>query len=300
MDQIRIIEVSPRDGLQNEKVPVPTSAKANLIVSLREAGLEEIEVSSFVSPKWVPQLGDVSELWPLLPQGGLYSALVPNARGYENAKALGVSRISVFTAASSAFTLKNINMTVAESLDGFRPILKEHEGFKRAYVSTIFECPYAGRIEPAAVAKLAEELIEMGADEISLGDTIGVGTPSEVTQLHKSIRHLDPQRIVWHFHDTRGTGIANVAKALELGYRSFDASAGGLGGCPYAKGAGGNLATEDLVYFAHREGLTTGVDLLKLSQATLPIFEILDRPPTAKVQLAALAEWRSSQESVQQ
>ncbi len=296
MDSIRIIEVSPRDGLQNEKVPVPTADKAELISGLLASGLNEIEVSSFVSPKWVPQLGDVAELWPLLPEGGLYSALVPNARGYENAKALGVQRIAVFTAASDAFTQKNVNMTVAESLEGFRPILEEHRGFKRAYVSTIFECPYAGRIEPAAVAELTESLLEMGADEISLGDTIGVGTPKEVIALHEAIKHRDRAKIVWHFHDTRGTAMANVSKALELGYRSFDSSAGGLGGCPYAKGAGGNLATEDLVYFAHREGLSTGVDLLKLSQATLPIFEILNRPPTAKAQLAVLAEWRSSQE----
>jgi hydroxymethylglutaryl-CoA lyase len=251
--------------------------------------MQEIEVSSFVSPKWVPQLGDVSELWPLLPSGGLYSALVPNARGYENAKELGVSRISVFTAASDAFTQKNINMTIAESLVGFRSILTEHQGFKRAYISTIFECPYAGRIQPEKVVVLAEELLEMGADEISLGDTIGVGTPREVSALHEVIKHIDREKIVWHFHDTRGTAIANVARALELGYRSFDASAGGLGGCPYAKGAGGNLATEDLVYFAEREGLATGVGLMELSQATLPIFEILGRPLAAKAQLAALA-----------
>lgn len=296
MDSIRIIEVSPRDGLQNEKTPVPTAEKAELISWLLASGLKEIEVSSFVSPRWVPQLGDVADLWPILQEGGLYSALVPNARGYENAKALSVHRIAVFTAASDAFTQKNINMTVAESLEGFRPILEDHKGFKRAYVSTIFECPYAGRIEPARVADLTEELLEMGADEISLGDTIGVGTPKEVKAIHDAIKHLEQSKIVWHFHDTRGTAIANVAKALELGYRSFDSSAGGLGGCPYAKGAGGNLATEDLVYFAHREGLPTGVDLLQLSQATLPIFEILGRQPTAKAQLAALAEWRSSQE----
>ncbi|MEI7577563.1 MAG: hydroxymethylglutaryl-CoA lyase [Armatimonadota bacterium] len=290
MDSIRIVEVSPRDGLQNEKTPIPTPNKAELISALRASGLNEIEVSSFVSPKWVPQLGDVADLWTQLPKGGLYSALVPNAKGYENAKALGVQRIAVFTAASDAFTQKNINMTVADSLEGFRPILQEHTGFKRAYVSTIFECPYAGRIEPSKVAELTETLLEMGADEISLGDTIGVGTPKEVVALHEAIKHLDQNKIVWHFHDTRGTAIANVAKSLELGYRGFDSSAGGLGGCPYAKGAGGNLATEDLVYFAHREGLSTGVDLPKLSQATLPIFEILNRPPTAKAQLAALAE----------
>lgn len=290
MDAIRIVEVSPRDGLQNEKVPVPTAAKADLIVRLREAGLLEIEVSSFVSPKWVPQLGDVSDLWPTLPPGGLYSALVPNERGFENAKALGVERIAVFTATSDAFSQKNINMTVAESLEAFRPILAAHKGFKRAYVSTIFECPYSGRIEPDRVAEVVGELFEMGADEVSLGDTIGVGSPKEVQAVHESVSHFDQSKLVWHFHDTRGTAIANVSRALELGYRNFDSSAGGLGGCPYAKGAGGNLATEDLVYFAHREGLVTGVDLQLLSRATLPIFEILGRQPSAKVQLATLAE----------
>lgn len=296
MDSIRIVEVSPRDGLQNEKTPVPTTEKAELISWLLASGLKEIEVSSFVSPKWVLQLGDVAELWPLLQAGGLYSALVPNARGYENAKALGVERIAVFTAASDAFTQKNINMTIAESLHGFRPILEDHKGFKRAYVSTIFECPYAGRIEPKQVVEVTEQLLAMGADEVSLGDTIGVGTPKEVSALHEAIKHLDQSKIVWHFHDTRGTAIANVARAIELGYRSFDSSAGGLGGCPYAKGAGGNLATEDLVYFAHREGLSTGVHLGRLSQATLPIFEILGRQPSAKVQVAALASMPNNQE----
>ncbi|OWU65325.1 MAG: hydroxymethylglutaryl-CoA lyase [Armatimonadetes bacterium Cent15-Ar3] len=290
MDQIRIVEVSPRDGLQNEKTPIPTETKLSLIQSLLAAGLTEIEVSSFVSPKWVPQLGDVAELWPLLPPGGLFSALVPNARGFENAQSLGVDRIAVFTAASDAFTQMNINMTVVESLAGFRDIFAQHKGFKRAYVSTVFECPYAGRVEPQMVVNVVEPLLAMGADEISLGDTIGVGTPREVQALHVALQHLPQDKIVWHFHDTRGTAIANVSKAIELGYRSFDSSAGGLGGCPYAKGAGGNLATEDLVYFAHRQGLSTGVDLAVLSQATLLIFELLGRAPSAKAQLAVLAE----------
>ena len=185
---------------------------------------------------------------------------------------------------------KNINMTVADSLAGFRDIFAQHKGFKRAYVSTVFECPYAGRVEPQMVVDVVEPLLAMGADEISLGDTIGVGTPREVQALHVALQHLPQDKIVWHFHDTRGTAIANVSKAIELGYRSFDSSAGGLGGCPYAKGAGGNLATEDLVYFAHRQGLSTGVDLAVLSQATLPIFELLGRAPSAKAQLAVLAE----------
>lgn len=289
MSDIRIIEVSPRDGLQNEKVPVPTEAKAALIAALYGVGLSEIEASSFVSPKWVPQLGDVETLIPLLPTGPLYSYLVPNAKGLERAQALKVERIALFTAASDAFTQKNINMTVSESLEGFRAIRQQFKGFVRGYVSTIFECPYAGRIEPGRVAEVANQLLEMGVDEISLGDTIGVGTPNEVSAVAKAIEGVDKNKVVWHFHDTRGTAIANVAKAIELGYTAFDSSAGGLGGCPYAKGAGGNLATEDLVYFVHRQGLTTGVDLKLLAQATLPIFEILGKPPTAKAQLAALA-----------
>ncbi|HLO97161.1 MAG TPA: hydroxymethylglutaryl-CoA lyase [Fimbriimonas sp.] len=289
MSDIRIIEVSPRDGLQNEAVAVPTESKVELIASLARAGLHEIEASSFVSPKWVPQLGDVEALVPLLPEGPTYSYLVPNARGLERAVALGVERIALFTAASDAFTQKNINMTVAESLEGFRKIRAEFGGFVRGYVSTIFECPYAGRIAPSAVASVTEALFEMGVDEVSLGDTIGVGTPREVSALAEALSGFDQNKLVWHFHDTRGTAIANVARALELGFRSFDSSAGGLGGCPYAKGAGGNLATEDLVYFCEREGLTTGVDLPLLAQATLPVFEILGRSPTAKAQLAALS-----------
>lgn len=289
MSDIRIIEVSPRDGLQNEAVAVRTPEKAALISRLALAGLKEIEASSFVSPKWVPQLGDVEELVGQLRSGPLYSYLVPNARGLERAVALGVERIALFTAASDAFTQKNINMTVAESLEGFRKIRAEFGGFVRGYVSTIFECPYAGRIDPAKVAEVTHALFEMGVDEVSLGDTIGVGTPHEVSAVAKALEGIDKSKLVWHFHDTRGTAIANVAKALELGFRAFDSSAGGLGGCPYAKGAGGNLATEDLVYFCEREGLATGVDLQLLAQATLPIFEILGRPTAAKAQLAALS-----------
>ncbi|MEI8282632.1 MAG: hydroxymethylglutaryl-CoA lyase, partial [Armatimonadota bacterium] len=243
MTEIRIIEVSPRDGLQNEAVPVPTAQKLELIRGLVAAGITEIEVSSFVSPKWVPQLGDIEDLWPMLPEGGLYSALVPNMKGLERAQGLGVERIAVFTAASDAFTMKNINMTVDESLDVFRQIRASHKGFMRGYVSTIFECPYAGLIEPAQVRKVVDQLFEIGVDEVSLGDTTGVGVPNEVRDLALELHGLDKEEIVWHFHDTRGTAIANVAAALELGYSSFDSSAAGLGGCPYAKGAGGNLAT---------------------------------------------------------
>jgi hydroxymethylglutaryl-CoA lyase len=289
MSTIRIIEVAPRDGLQNEAIAVPTSMKAEFISNLLKSGLTEIEVSSFVSPKWVPQLGDIAELWPTLPAGGTYSALVPNEKGLERAIELGVDRIAVFTAASDAFTQKNINMTVDESLTIFESIRTKHKGFMRGYVSTIFECPYAGQIEPKRVRQVVDRLFEIGVDEVSLGDTIGVGVPTEVLKLVKELSGLPKEKIVWHFHDTRGTAIANVATALDLGYTSFDSSAAGLGGCPYAVGAGGNLATEDLVYFAQRSGLTTGVDLQTLAEASLPVLETLGKRPTAKAQVAALA-----------
>ena len=292
MSQIRIVEVSPRDGLQNESVVVPTAMKADFIKRLLGAGLREIEVSSFVSPKWVPQLGDIEELWPLLPVGGTYSALVPNEKGMERAVALGVERIAVFTAASDAFTQKNINMTVEQSIEVFKRIRASHKGFMRGYVSTIFECPYAGLVDPTRVREVINQLFEIGVDEVSLGDTTGVGVPAEVRKLVSELNGLPKDKVVWHFHDTRGTAIANIATALDLGYTSFDSSAAGLGGCPYAKGAGGNLATEDLVYFAHRSGLTTGCDLPTLAQASLPILECLGKSPTAKAQLAALAASR--------
>jgi hydroxymethylglutaryl-CoA lyase len=293
---IRIIEVGPRDGLQNEAIPIPTAAKLDFIKRLTACGLKEIEATSFVSPKWVPQLGDAAELWPQLAKGGaLYSALVPNAKGLERAIEVGVQRIAVFTAASDAFTQKNINMTVDQSLDVFQSVVDEFRakvsgGWVRGYVSTAFECPYAGRIEPSAVVRVCERLIKMGVDELSIGDTIGVAAPKEVTTLTTALLGVAPsEKIAYHFHDTRGTAIANVATALELGIRAFDSSAAGLGGCPYAPGAGGNLATDDLVYFLERSGLSTGVASEMLAQASLSILEMLGRKPVAKAQLAVLS-----------
>lgn len=292
---VRIIEVGPRDGLQNEATPIPTGAKLAFIAALAASGLEEIEATSFVSPKWVPQLGDAETLWPQLPPGPLYSALVPNLKGLERALALGVKRIALFTAASDAFTQKNINMTVAESLAQFREVVAAFreavpDGWVRGYVSTAFECPYTGRIAPAATAKVARSLAELGVDEVALGDTIGVAVPAEVRELDHAVFDVIPRpMIAYHFHDTRGTAIANVASALEDGIRAFDASAGGLGGCPYAPGAGGNLATEDLVYFLERSGFATGVSLPDLARASLSVLKLLGRIPTAKSQLAALA-----------
>jgi hydroxymethylglutaryl-CoA lyase len=292
---MRIVEVGPRDGLQNEAVPIPTEVKLRFIQRLAEAGVKEIEATSFVSPKWVPQLGDAAELWPFLPAGPLYSALVPNARGLVRAVEVGVQRIAVFTAASDAFTQKNINMTVAESIEAFRTVIASFPGYVRGYVSTAFECPYAGRIAPEQVVEVANQLRDLGCAEISFGDTIGTATPREVTQLVEVLR-LEYQgpldTVFFHFHDTHGTAIANVSRAIDLegpDTFGFDASAGGLGGCPYAPGAGGNLATEDLVYFLEREGIGTGIDLDRLSQASEEILDLLGRAPSAKAQVAARA-----------
>lgn len=298
---LRIVEVGPRDGLQNEAIPIETSAKILFIQKLVDAGLKEIEATSFVSPKWVPQLGDAAELWPLLPPGALYSALVPNLKGLERAVAVGVKRIAVFTAASEAFTLKNINMTVDQSLEAFREVVENFrasipEGWVRGYVSTAFECPYAGVVDPAQTVEVARRLLELGVDEISLGDTIGVAVPREVRTLTKlALNEIPIEKLNYHFHDTRGTAIANVAEAYEFGVRSFDASAAGLGGCPYAAGAGGNLATDDLVYFLERNGVATGVNREILAEASLPILQALGRLPAAKAQVATLAELRRTQ-----
>ena len=285
-DFLRIVEVGPRDGLQNEAIPIPTEAKLEFIRALRAAGLQDIEVTSFVSPKWVPQLGDAAELWPQLPaDGGHYSALVPNARGLDRALDVGVERIAVFTAASEAFVQKNLNMShacgVGDPLRQQRP-----GGWVRGYVSTIVECPYAGRIAPEQVKHVVDALMAMGVDEVSLGETIGVAVPAEVEQVAEAIAHVPKDQVAWHFHDTRGTAIANVAACVARGYRIFDASAAGLGGCPYAPGAGGNLATDDLVYFAERSGLSTGVDAKALAQASEPILKLLGRPMTARAQRA--------------
>lgn len=291
---VRVIEVGPRDGLQNEQTPVPTESKLDLIAALARCGLKEIEATSFVSPKWVPQLGDAAELWPQLPPGPLYSALVPNAKGLDRALDVGVERIAVFTAASEAFTKKNINMTIGESLEAFAEVVATFRssvpsGFVRGYVSTIVECPYSGRVSPDAVAEVTSRLFEIGVNEVSLGDTIGVAVPRDVLDVASAVSGIANDKLCWHMHDTRGTGLANVAALLDRGSTAFDASAGGLGGCPYAPGAGGNLATEDLVYFLERSGYQTGIDLTALAQASLPVLTALGRRPTSKAQMAVLA-----------
>jgi hydroxymethylglutaryl-CoA lyase len=287
---VRIYEVGPRDGLQNEAQPIPLEAKLRFIELLADAGLREIEATSFVSPKAIPQLADADELMARLDRrpGVRYPVLVPNERGLERAVAAGVDAVCVFTAASEAFTRANINMTIPESISAFRPVIeraRETGWWTRGYVSTAFGCPYQGDVGEAAVVAVAQQLTELGVDEISIGDTIGVGGPADVRRVVGALEAagIGPDRLAMHFHDTRGTALANVATALELGVRCFDASTGGTGGCPYAPGAAGNLATEDLVYLLDREGLEHGIDLDALLVAARHISETLGRPLTTKV-----------------
>jgi hydroxymethylglutaryl-CoA lyase len=288
--RVRIYEVGPRDGLQNEARPIPTDAKLTYIELLAAAGLREIEVTSFVSPKAVPQLADASELLPRLPgiRGARYPVLVPNLRGLERAEAAGATAIAVFTAASSEFTRHNIGMSVDESLEAFAPVLRraaELGWWRRAYVSTAFGCPYIGRVEPSAAVDVGRRLLDLGAEEICFGDTIGVGVPDQVTQLTELAvaAGIDRPRIAYHFHDTRGTALANVVAGLDAGIRCFDASTGGTGGCPYAPGAAGNLATEDLVYLLDASGWEHGVSLIRVLEAARYISTVLGKPLASKV-----------------
>ncbi len=285
---LRIIEVGPRDGLQNESIPISTELKTAFIEGLAKAGLTEIEATSFVSPKWVPQLADAAELWPRLPSGPLYSALVPNKRGLDSALGLGVSRIALFTGATESFVKKNINSTIKDSLALFADLVEEFRekvpgGWVRGYLSVVFECPYEGKVAPETAAELAEKLAEIGCDEISLGDTIGAAGPGEVSALIDCLKDvLPPEKTAWHFHDTRGMALVNAWTAYQAGFRAFDSSAAGLGGCPYAKGSGGNLATDDLILLMQREGIETGVDRLLLAEASRPIREALSLAARSK------------------
>jgi isopropylmalate/homocitrate/citramalate synthase len=282
--EVRIYEVGPRDGLQNETAPIPTEAKLRFIELLADAGLREIEATSFVSPKAIPQLADAGELMSRLERrpGMRYPVLVPNSRGLERAEAAGAEAVCVFTAASEPFTRANINMTIAESIDAFKPVLaraRERRWWTRGYVSTAFGCPYQGDVGEAAVVGVALQLLELGVEELSIGDTIGVAGPADVRRVVRALlgAGIDAERLAMHFHDTRGTALANVSAAIDLGIRCFDASTGGTGGCPYAPGAAGNLATEDLVYMLHREGLSHGVDLDRLIVAARYISGVLGR-----------------------
>ena len=290
MTDVRIYEVGPRDGLQNEATPISTDAKLRFIDLLADAGLREIEASSFVSPRAIPQLADADELMARLERrpGVRYPVLVPNQRGLERAEAAGVDAVCVFTAASEEFTAHNINMSIAASIEAFRPVVdtaRERGWWSRGYVSTAFGCPYQGAVDEAAVVDVAHRLLGLGVDEVSIGDTIGVAGPADVRRVVGALlaAGIGADRMAMHFHDTRGTALANVSAALELGIRCFDASTGGTGGCPYAPGAAGNLATEDLVYLLEREGLRHGVDLDRLLVAAHHVSDTLGRPLGTKV-----------------
>jgi hydroxymethylglutaryl-CoA lyase len=287
---VRIYEVGPRDGLQNEAKPIPTAAKLRFIGLLADAGIREVEATSFVSRRAVPQLADADELMAgLEPRPGVrYPVLVPNKRGLDRALAAGAEAFCVFTAASEAFTRANINMSIAESLTAFAPVLERARRsgwWTRGYVSTAFGCPYQGEVGEAAVVGVTQELLRLGVDEVSIGDTIGVAVPGDVRRIVGALLNagIAPRQLALHFHDTRGTALANVGAALELGIRCFDASTGGTGGCPYAPGASGNLATEDLVYLLDREGMTHGVSLDGVLEAAHFVADTLGRPLASRV-----------------
>lgn len=289
-DHVRIYEVGPRDGLQNEAGVIATDDKRRFIELLAAAGIDEIEATSFVSPRAIPQLADADELLPSLPRrpGLRYPVLVPNERGMDRAEAAGADALAVFTAATDTFTERNIGMTVAASLEAFRPVLRRAEAlgwWRRAYVSTAFGCPYTGRVEPDEAVDVALRLLDLGLDEVCFGDTIGVGVPGQVAAISGLAvsSGIPLERIAFHFHDTRGTALANVAAGLDAGVRTFDASTGGTGGCPYAPGAAGNLATEDLVYFLDASGWEHGVSLEGVLEAGRFIAEALGRPVASKV-----------------
>ena len=296
MKAIRIVEVGPRDGLQNEPRAVPTEVKLELIERLAQCGLQAVEATAFVSPKWIPQMADHTEVLERIRRkpGVAYPVLTPNLKGFEAARAAGATEVAVFGAASEAFSRKNINCSIEESLERFRPIAeqaKQHGIRVRGYVSCVLGCPYEGEIAPQRVAPVARALYEMGCYEISLGDTIGVGTPGRTKALLKACAAEVPvERLAGHYHDTYGQALANIYASLEMGVTTFDASVAGLGGCPYAAGASGNVATEDVVYMLQGLQLETGVDLDALVDTGQWISGILGREPVSKANRALTAK----------
>lgn len=294
-DRVSIFEMGARDGLQNE-VAVPTAAKIALIESLADAGLKRIEAGSFVSPKWVPQMADSADVLKQIQRqsGVVYSALTPNVKGFELALDANASEVAIFGAASQSFSQRNINCSIEESIERFIPLMelaKAHNIPVRGYVSCVLGCPYEGEIAVSEVARVSEILYKMGCYEISLGDTIGVGTPQKARRMLQTVSERVPiEKLALHFHDTYGQALANILACLDLGVRVFDSSVAGLGGCPYAKGASGNLATEDLVYMLHGMGLETGIDLNKLALAGQAISTQLNRNNGSKVATALLAK----------
>ncbi len=286
--KVILTEVGPRDGLQNEKANLSTLQKVNFIDALTDAGCPQIEVTSFVNPKWVPQMADAWELYKKVhkKKGARYIALVPNLKSMEKALSAKVEAIAVFTAASESFVKKNINMSIQESLESFRLVLdaaKASNIWVRGYVSTCFACPYEGAVAPQKVLEVSEQLLKMGIDELSLGDTTGVAVPTQVQHLLTLIKKKCPiDKIALHFHDTRGTALANILAGLESGIFKFDSSAGGLGGCPYAPGASGNVATEDVLYMLHGMGIETGINLEKVANASRAIAKALNKTLPSK------------------
>jgi hydroxymethylglutaryl-CoA lyase len=294
--KVRIVEVGPRDGLQNEKHPVAAETKIELIARLADCGLPAIEATAFVSPKWVPQMADAAEVMRGIERrkGVAYPVLVPNEKGLEAALAAGAEEVAVFAAASEAFSKKNINCSVKESLERFRPVMAraKEAGIKvRGYVSCALGCPYQGEVTPAAAAEVAWALFESGCYEVSLGDTIGTGTPEKTKAMIETVaRRVPIKKLAGHYHDTYGMAAANIYASLQMGVNVFDTAVGGLGGCPYAKGASGNVATEDVVWLLNGLGIASGVDLDKLVDTAVWICAQLGRAPASKVAQAILAK----------
>ncbi len=293
--QVKIVEVGPRDGLQNEATPLCANDKISLIEKLSNAGVNYIESGSFVSPKWVPQMATSTEVFEKINRNKkvTYAALTPNMRGFEAALAVNADEVAIFGAASESFSQKNINCSIEESLERFAPIMqaaKQANIKVRGYVSCVLGCPYEGNIEPEKVALVAEKLFTMGCYEISLGDTIGVGNPASVTKMIQAVSaHVPTDKLAVHFHDTYGQALTNIYAALQLGITVIDSAIAGLGGCPYAKGASGNVATEDVIYMLNGLGITTGINFKQVLQAGWFISDKLGKAPISKVSNAYLA-----------
>jgi hydroxymethylglutaryl-CoA lyase len=297
-DSVRIFEVGPRDGLQNEKTPVSVADRIAFIESLLDAGLHTIEVGAFVSPKAIPQMVNSDQVLAGISHrtDGEFEVLVPNEKGYHAARAAGAREIAVFAAASESFSRANINCSIAESIERFKPVMAraKADGIRvRGYVSCVLGCPYEGEIKPQAVVDLARALWDLGCYEVSLGDTIGVGTPVKTRQLLRAVAGMVPMaNLAMHFHDTYGQALANLYAGMEEGARVIDSAAGGLGGCPFAPGATGNVATEDVVYMLEGMGIKTGVDMTKLVAATNQISKLIGRAPVSRVATAMNAKRR--------
>ena len=294
--KVRIVEVGARDGLQNEPGELPTRVKLELIERLADAGLPAIEATAFVSPKWIPQMADHTEVLEGIRRkpGVAYPVLTPNLKGFEAARAAGATEVAIFGAASEAFSRKNINCSIAESLERFAKVAAAARAANvrlRGYVSCVVGCPYEGDIAPDAVARVAQALHDMGCYEVSLGDTIGVGTPRKTQAMIEACAQRVPiEQLAGHYHDTYGQALANIYASLELGMATFDASVAGLGGCPYAVGASGNVATEDVVYLLHGLGIETGIDLERLAETGRWICSVLGRASSSKVGRALAAQ----------